>query len=106
MVSFRPDLDPPVIALVERAMAMDPNQRFRSIEMLIGAIESLQPSTLALRALTPVVGVPIIRSRDPVRPLGELPAPRRVRLPWILAGVTTTLAFGLAWWIAAHGAGR
>ncbi len=87
-------------------MAKDPNQRFRSVEMLIGAIESLQPPTSALRALTPVVGVPLIPSSDPARPLGELPAPRRVRLPWILAGVTTTLAFGLAWWVAAHIAGR
>jgi Serine/threonine protein kinase len=106
MVSFRPDLDPPVVALVERAMAKDPNQRFRSVEMLIGAIESLLPPTSALRALTPVVGVPIIRSSDPVRTLGEPPARRRARLRWILAGVATTLAFGLAWWIAANGAGR
>jgi len=39
-------------------MAKDPKNRYRSVESLIGAIESLLPATTVSRALTPVVGVP------------------------------------------------
>jgi serine/threonine-protein kinase len=102
MTSFRPGLDPAIVALVERAMAQDPDQRFRSVEMLIGAIESLLPPTSMLRALTPVVGVPIIPNVVPVRPPSAHPAPRHSRVPWIMAGVATALAIGLACWIAVH----
>jgi eukaryotic-like serine/threonine-protein kinase len=100
--SFRPDLDPNVVALVERAMAKDPDDRYRSVEMLIGAIEAILPAAAVLGALTPVVGVPII----PPRGLGtssESVVLRRPRLPWMIAGIASTIAVGLAVWIAVHG---
>lgn len=100
IASFRPDLDANAVALVERAMAKNPKDRYRSVEMLIGAIESLLPAASVLRALTPVVGVPIIPSRAPSQ---ETAAPRRPRLPWIVAGVASTIAVGLATWIIVHG---
>lgn len=99
ITTFRPGLERDVVALVERAMAKDPQARFRSVEMLIGAIESLLPPAAMLRALTPVVGVPIIPSGDPTRRSGETADPRRTRLPWIIAGIMTAVAVGLALWI-------
>jgi eukaryotic-like serine/threonine-protein kinase len=103
MTSFRPDLHPDVVALVERAMAKDPRDRYRSVEMLIGAIESLLPAASVLHALTPVVGVPIIPGGGPSPPVGESSQPR---LPWIVAGIATAIAVGLALWIAVRGPGR
>jgi serine/threonine-protein kinase len=100
--SFRPDLDADVIALVERAMAKDPKDRYRSIEMLIGAIESLLPAAAVLRALTPVVGVPLIPPRG-LGPANETADLRRTRLPWVVAGIASTIAIGLASWIVVHG---
>jgi eukaryotic-like serine/threonine-protein kinase len=100
--SFRPDMDPNIVGLVERAMAKDPKDRHRSLEMLIGAIESLLPATSLMRALTPVVGVPIIPSGGPP-PTKENSGPRQARLPWIVAGIASTIALGLASWIVAHG---
>lgn len=102
LASYRPDLDANIVALVERAMAKDPKDRYRSIEMLIGAIEALLPAAAVLRALTPVVGVPLIPSRG-AGPSGEDPAPSRARLPWIVAGIASATAAGLALWIALHG---
>jgi serine/threonine-protein kinase len=102
VASFRPDLDANVVALVERAMAKDPRDRYRSVEMLIGAIESILPAASVLRALTPVVGVPIIPSQG-TGPAQESSGSRRLRLPWVVAGVASAIAVGLAAWIVLHG---
>ena len=96
IASFRPDLSPEVLAVVERAMAKDPKDRYRSVESLIGAIESLLPATTISRALTPVVGVPVIPAADMIRRLGE--EPRQSRTPWILAGVALAISSALALW--------
>jgi serine/threonine protein kinase len=100
LTTFRPGLAPEVVEVVERAMAKDPGQRYRSVEMLIGAIETLLPSVSVMHALTPVVGVPIVPTGDPARRSGESVDPRRTRLPWLLAGVMSAIALALALWIA------
>jgi eukaryotic-like serine/threonine-protein kinase len=100
MTSFRPDLDQDVVGLVERAMAKDPRDRYRSVEMLIGAIEALLPATSILRALTPVVGVPIIPGAGSSTPASGDAEPSHTHLPWIVAGIATAIAAGLALWIA------
>jgi serine/threonine-protein kinase len=100
---LRPGLDPAVSVLVERALAKDPKDRHRSIEMLIGAIEELPVAASALHALTPVVGVPIMPRRAAVPTSQVAAGPNRARLPWFIAGVAATLALGLATWIAFQG---
>ena len=98
IVSFRPDLSPEVIAVVERAMAKDPVERYRSVESLIGAIESLLPAMTLSRALTPVVGVPVIPAADMLRRSGESGDPRQSRTPWILVGAILGSSLALALW--------
>jgi hypothetical protein len=90
-----------VVALVERAMAKNPQDRFRSVEMLIGEIESLLPPTSVLHALTPVVGVPVLSGAE-----AELGSKSRAALPWVVAGVMFVVALGLALWIGLHGPTR
>jgi serine/threonine-protein kinase len=98
IASYRPDLSPGVIAVVERAMAKDAKDRFRSIESLIGAMESLLPATTLSRALTPVVGVPVIPAADMLRRSSEATADRPSRTPWIVAGVALAISTALALW--------
>ena len=98
IASYRPDLSPEVVAVVERAMAKDPQERYRSVESLIGAIESLLPATTISRALTPVVGVPLIPAADMLRRSGESSDPRQSRTPWILVGAILGSSLALALW--------
>ena len=98
IASYRPDLSPEVIAVVERAMAKDPVERYRSVESLIGAIESLLPAMTLSRALTPVVGVPVIPAADMLRRSGESGDPRQSRTPWILVGAILGSSLALALW--------
>jgi len=98
IASFRSDLSPEVVAVVERAMAKDPKNRYRSVESLIGAIETLLPATTVSRALTPVVGVPVIPAADMLRRSGETIDPRQSRAPWIVAGAALAISSALALW--------
>ena len=63
---FRPDLPAPIVAIVERAMAKVPQDRFPGLEPFIAAIEDhlLPPSPLP-RALTPMAGVPLFSLSEP-----------------------------------------
>jgi serine/threonine-protein kinase len=63
---FRPDLPAPIVAIVERAMAKVPQDRFSGLEPFIAAIEHhlLPPSPLP-RALTPMAGVPLFSLSEP-----------------------------------------
>ena len=63
---FRPNLPPPIVAIVERAMAKAPRDRFPGLEPFIAAIEDqlLPPSPLP-RALTPMAGVPLYSLVEP-----------------------------------------
>jgi len=98
IASYRPDLPPEVVAVVERAMAKDPKERFRSLESMIGAIESLLPATNISRALTPVVGVPVIPAADMIRRSGETADPRLSRTTWLVAGMALGISSALAMW--------
>ena len=79
-------------------MAKDPKNRYRSVESLIGAIETLLPATTVSRALTPVVGVPVIPAADMLRRSGETIDPRQSRAPWIVAGAALAISSALALW--------
>jgi serine/threonine-protein kinase len=103
LAALRPGLAPEVVALVDRAMAKNPQDRFRSVEMLIGAIESLLPPTSVLHALTPVVGVPLLSGAEADQ---QPPGSKHATLPWVVAGVLFVVALGLALWIGLHGAAR
>ncbi|HEX7499293.1 MAG TPA: serine/threonine-protein kinase [Polyangia bacterium] len=98
IASFRPDLSPEVVAVVERAMAKEPSNRYRSVESLIGAIEFLLPATTVPRAFTPIVGVPAIPAADMLRRLGETANPRPSRTPWIVTGAALAVSTMLAMW--------
>jgi serine/threonine protein kinase len=62
---FRPDLPAPVVAIVERAMARDPRDRFPSLDPFVAALEDylMQGSPLP-RALTPMAGVPLFAQHE------------------------------------------
>jgi serine/threonine protein kinase len=63
---FRPDLPAPVVAIVERAMAKDPGDRFPDLEPFIAALEGqLLPSSGLPRSLTPMAGVPLFSLAEP-----------------------------------------
>jgi len=106
LTEFQPGLDPDVVAMVERAMAQDPRDRFRSIEMLIGAIENLLPPVSKLHALTPVVGVPLLSGTELAGHERERMAFLRARLPWMVAGVMSVAVLVLGLWIALSGSGK
>ena len=98
--TYRPDLPAEVVAIVKKAMAKDPNDRYRSMESLIGAIESLLPPTTVPRALTPVRGVPAIPNYDLLRgsSSAELWDPRRSRRLWTALGAAAAMLIGLLFW--------
>jgi serine/threonine protein kinase len=106
LTAYQPGLAPAVVALVERAMAHDPQERFRSIEMLIGAIENLLPPVSKLHALTPVVGVPLTSAAQSMGRAGGSTDARLSRLPWLVAGVMSLAALGLGLWIVLSGTGK
>jgi hypothetical protein len=62
---FRPDLPPGLVRIIEKAMAKQPDQRYSSMNAMVGALEDeLAPATPAPRVLTPIAGVPSEVSRD------------------------------------------
>jgi hypothetical protein len=86
---FRPDLPAPIVAIVERALAKDPKDRFPGLEPFIAAVEDhlLPPSPLP-RALTPMAGVPLFSlaearsgAADPVVQVVHRSAPAATRDP-------------------------
>jgi len=102
VTTYRPDLPAEVVAIVNKAMAKKPNDRYRSMESLIGAIESLLPPTTVPRALTPVRGVPSIPNYDLLRghSSGEMWDPRRSRRMWAALGAAAAMLMGLLLWAA------
>lgn len=92
--AVRPDVDPWLAGVVERAMARDPGQRFGSAEAMAAALASP-----ALRPMTKVLNEPII----PPTFVPPLPPPRsmsRRKRMWAAAAVVvavpvTALAFAL-----------
>jgi eukaryotic-like serine/threonine-protein kinase len=76
---FRPDLSPQVQAIIERAIAKNPDDRFPTLGHFIEALEDhvLPPSPM-LRSLSPAIGVPIVDSGSGPRGLAD-PVMRVVR---------------------------
>jgi serine/threonine-protein kinase len=73
VTSFRPDLPPGLVSIIEKAMAKQPEERFPRLDAMIGAIEDeiMPPTPLPPRVPTPFGGVPA--SRMPT-PMGGVPA--------------------------------
>ena len=60
---FRPDLSPGMDAIIEQAMAKNPDDRFPTLNHFIAALEEhVLPRSPMLRSLTPMVGVPLFDS--------------------------------------------
>lgn len=95
--TYRPDLPVEVMGIVQKAMARDPKDRYRSMESLIGAIESLLPPSPIPRALTPIRGVPAVPFHD-LRRSGEQSNPWHRRRVWAALGAATAALVGLLLW--------
>lgn len=75
LTHFRPDLPPQMDAIIERAIAKNPGDRFPTLNHFIAALEEIVLSRSSiLRSLTPSAGVQLddsasgpVRSADPVR---------------------------------------
>jgi serine/threonine protein kinase len=93
LATYRPDLPAEVLAIVQKAMARDPKDRYRSMESLIGAIESLLPPSPIPRSLTPIRGVPAV-------PFHELRTGERGSRPrlWAALGAAAATLVGLLLW--------
>jgi serine/threonine-protein kinase len=60
ITSLQSDLPPAIVEIIERAMAKDPRDRFRTINDFIRAVEDcFLPSSPLPRSLTPMAGVPL-----------------------------------------------
>src|SRR5438067_2209303 len=84
---IRPSIPRPLEAVVLRAMARIPDERFRSADALRAALERLRPA----RAATPTQGVPRVAPRRPARRL----RPWAVAAVLLSVGVVAALAFAL-----------
>jgi eukaryotic-like serine/threonine-protein kinase len=98
----RPDVSPRVDALVRRAMAKAPEERFPSTDALIAALEacmaeeaaSARPSDEGATAILPAPPAPSAAQR--VRAVEPPRARRRRRVPWALLAGLAVLAAGAA----------
>ena len=60
LAQLRPDLPPGLVRIIETAMAKDPNQRYRDMNVMVSALEDeTMPPTLPPRSLTPMAGAPM-----------------------------------------------
>jgi serine/threonine-protein kinase len=78
LAQIRPDIDPAVAAVVERAMHSDPGQRFASASEMGAALAAAKAPTDAVQVGEPTVATPIVTSgaeptrvMSPVRPEAE-----------------------------------
>jgi serine/threonine protein kinase len=99
LLSVRPDADPQLVAVVERAMAFDPHARFSSAAAMAAALQPTEADDAnATQALTGVVDAPDSTQvlAAPVQAPVEL-RPHRTRVPlgWV-AVVLLLLVLGLA----------
>jgi serine/threonine-protein kinase len=78
---FRPDLSPELDAIMQKALAKSPDDRYPTLNHFIVALEEhALPRSPILRSLTPVVGVPIIDPGSGSRALAD-PVVRVIRRP-------------------------
>ncbi len=65
MTTFRQDLPPGLVRIVDVAIAKDPNHRFSDLNLMIAALEDeLLPATPLQHLITPITGVPAQIFRD------------------------------------------
>ncbi len=63
LTRFRADMSPEMDAIIERALAKNPDDRFPTLDHFIAALEEQVPPRLPLlRSMTPMVGVPLTDS--------------------------------------------
>jgi tetratricopeptide (TPR) repeat protein/predicted Ser/Thr protein kinase len=92
-----PGVSPSIDALVEKAMAKDPERRFQSAGDLADAIKGcLSGSETALPR------VPLTERRTTGPPPGAVAASRRPRTRWVLGGAGGAGLLGLLLWAALH----
>jgi eukaryotic-like serine/threonine-protein kinase len=114
LATLRPELPPALVAVVERAMAREPAQRFPTAQGLLEALapfvqgaSGMRVSQPALPLTAPMVGPPLLRdstspplSRTTPEALvvtGSRAAPPPGRMLWVVAGavLAATVAFSL-----------
>jgi serine/threonine protein kinase len=108
---LRPDVAPAVVAVIERAMRQDPEQRFASAAEMAAALDAARKPTDAASVGEPTVASPIVDAAEPTRVMpavdleaGRSTVPARVetrpakrplrltaRAKWILAAVVVTV---------------
>jgi serine/threonine protein kinase len=83
LTRFRPDIPREMDAIIERAIAKNPDDRFPTLNHFIETLEQhFLPRSPMLRALTPMVGVPLLASgsgpsglADPIVQVARRPEP-------------------------------
>jgi serine/threonine-protein kinase len=117
---IRPDVDPAVVRVVERAMRQDPDERYASASEMAAALAAATETTDAAFVGEPTVATPVLITTDVdstrVMTAGELaaadptvpaavepaPAPRRRlvtgRMKWLLAAAVVAVLLVAAIW--------
>jgi serine/threonine-protein kinase len=91
---FRPDVSAELVAIVDRALAKSPRDRFQSLDHLIGALEEqLAPTSSLARALTPFAGVSI---QPPAAVEAGTQSPPAPQDSLVKSGQETQVLYGLA----------
>ena len=96
---FRPDLSPRMEAIIEQAMAKEPDHRFPTLNHFIAALEDhVMPRSPILRSLTPMGGVPLLDSRSGPSGLADsvVQVVRRSELSGEHDGGATRALYGLS----------
>ena len=76
---FRPDVPAELVAIVERALAKRPRDRYQNLDHFIGALEEqLAPTSSLARALTPFAGIPLSPSVEAAASGQSPPTPQEV----------------------------
>ena len=83
----RPDVDPALAGVIDRAMAADPRHRFPDADAMRGALHSIRPPTQILSA--PLAGAPMSGFVVPPRP------PSRRRKVLVAAAIAAALLLAL-----------
>lgn len=91
---FRPDVPAELVAIVDRALAKRPRDRYQNLDHFIGAVEEqLAPTSSLARSLTPFAGIPLVTSLDGVV---SSPAPKSLEDSAEHRSKETQILYGLA----------
>jgi hypothetical protein len=96
LIDARPDVDSRLDALVSRAMALDPADRFDDLDELGAALRGLR---LELEPETVSRGAPVLNPASPAVLIGSPPrALRRFAMGAVVAAISS-IGFAAAWWM-------